>query len=134
MAEMVERAHAGLDSEFEHRLLMADGRIKNLRFVARIEKDRDGRPQYRGIVEDVTERRRSEQALSRVRSELAHVTRVTSLNTLTASIAHEVNQPLAGIITNASTCLRKLAADPPDIDGARQTVQRRFATATAHAK
>jgi signal transduction histidine kinase len=92
--------------------------------VARFERDGDGRPQYRGIVQDVTERRLSEQALSRVRSELAHVTRVTSLNALTASIAHEVNQPLSGIITNASTCLRKLAADPPDIEGARLTVQR----------
>lgn len=123
-AEMVERAHAGLDLEYEQRLLMADGRIKNLRFVARLEKDGDGRPQYRGISEDVTERRQSEQALSRVRSELAHVTRVTALNTLTASIAHEINQPLSGIMTNASTCLRMLAADTPNVDGARVTVQR----------
>jgi PAS domain S-box-containing protein len=123
-AEMLERAHTGLDLEYEQRLLMADGRIKNLRFVARFEKDGDGRPQYRGISEDVTERRRSEHALSRVQSELAHVTRVTSLNTLTASIAHEINQPLSGIMTNASTCLRKLAAEAPDLDGARVTVQR----------
>jgi signal transduction histidine kinase len=47
-----------------------------------------------------------------------------SLSALTASIAHEVNQPLAGIITNASTCLRLLAADPPDVDGARETARR----------
>lgn len=50
--------------------------------------------------------------------------RVTSLGALTASIAHEVNQPLSGIITNASTCLRMLAADPPNIDGARETARR----------
>ena len=124
MAEMVARAQAALDSEYEHRLLMADGRIKNLLFVARFERGSDGRPRYRGIVEDVTERRRAEHALSRVQSELAHVTRVTSLNTLTASIAHEINQPLSGIMTNASTCLRMLAADAPDLDGARRTVQR----------
>ena len=43
---------------------------------------------------------------------------------MTASIAHEVNQPLSGIVTNASTCLRMLAADPPNIDGARETAQR----------
>jgi signal transduction histidine kinase len=49
---------------------------------------------------------------------------VTTLSALTASIAHEVNQPLSGIITNASTCLRMLAADPPDIDGARVTAKR----------
>jgi signal transduction histidine kinase len=47
-----------------------------------------------------------------------------SLGALTASIAHEVNQPLAGIVTNASTCLRMLAADPPNIDGARETARR----------
>jgi C4-dicarboxylate-specific signal transduction histidine kinase len=50
--------------------------------------------------------------------------RVTSLGTLTASITHEVNQPLSGIITNASTCLRMLAADVPDIEGARETARR----------
>ena len=52
------------------------------------------------------------------------MTRVTSLGALTASIAHEVNQPLSGIITNASTCLRMLDADPPNVDGARKTAQR----------
>ena len=50
--------------------------------------------------------------------------RITSLGALTASIAHEVNQPLSGIITNASTCLRMLAADPPKIDIARETARR----------
>jgi C4-dicarboxylate-specific signal transduction histidine kinase len=52
------------------------------------------------------------------------VTRVTTLSALTASIAHEVNQPLSGIITNASTGLRMLDADPPNVDGARETVRR----------
>ena len=50
--------------------------------------------------------------------------RVTSLGALTASIAHEVNQPLSGIITNASTCLRMLDAEPPNVDGARETARR----------
>jgi C4-dicarboxylate-specific signal transduction histidine kinase len=50
--------------------------------------------------------------------------RVTTLGILTASIAHEVNQPLSGIITNASTCMRMLAADPPNVDGARETARR----------
>ena len=50
--------------------------------------------------------------------------RVTSLGALTASIAHEVNQPLSGIITNASTCLRMLATNPPNVDGARETARR----------
>ncbi|HEV2844015.1 MAG TPA: GAF domain-containing protein, partial [Thermoanaerobaculia bacterium] len=68
--------------------------------------------------------KRSEEALSRIRSELAHVARVTTLGALTASIAHEVNQPLSGIITNADTCLRMLAGDAPDIEGARETARR----------
>ena len=73
---------------------------------------------------DIHERKRAEEALSIARSELAHVARVTMLSTLTASIAHEVNQPLTGIITNASTCLRMLDANPPDVDGARETARR----------
>ena len=80
--------------------------------------------EYIGAVQDVTKRRLSEEALGEVRSELAHVARVASLGALTASIAHEVNQPLSGIITNASTCLRMLAADPPNVDGARETARR----------
>ena len=66
----------------------------------------------------------AEEALNRARSELAHVARVAALSALTASIAHEVNQPLSGIITNAGTCLRMLDADPPDLDGARETARR----------
>jgi PAS domain S-box-containing protein len=76
------------------------------------------------ISEDVTQRRLSEEALARARSELAKVARITSLGVLTASIAHEINQPLSGIITNASTCLRMLSADPPNVDGAQETVRR----------
>jgi PAS domain S-box-containing protein len=76
------------------------------------------------LSEDITQRKLSEEALARARSELAKVTSMTSLGVLTASIAHEVNQPLSGIITNAGTCLRMLSADPPNIDGARETVRR----------
>ena len=72
----------------------------------------------------MTERRLSEEALGKLRSELAHVARVATLGALTASIAHEVNQPLSGIITNASTCQRMLAADPPNVEGARETTRR----------
>ena len=76
------------------------------------------------LSEDITQRKLSEEALAKARSELANVARITSLGVLTASIAHEVNQPLSGIITNASTCLRMLSADPPNVDGARETVRR----------
>ena len=73
---------------------------------------------------ELAERRLLEEGLDKARLELAHVARVTSLGVLTASIAHEVNQPLSGIITNAGTCLRMLAADPPNVDGARETARR----------
>ena len=76
------------------------------------------------LSEDVTERRQAEEALNETRSELAQMARVTTLSTLTASIAHEVNQPLSGIVTNASTCLRMLDADPPNLEGARETSRR----------
>ncbi|MGA7521726.1 MAG: PAS domain-containing protein, partial [Acidobacteriaceae bacterium] len=77
-----------------------------------------------GTTTDIDDRKRAEEALSNLRSELARMARVTSLGTLTASIAHEVNQPVSGIMTNAGTCLRILATDPPDIDGARETARR----------
>jgi C4-dicarboxylate-specific signal transduction histidine kinase len=103
---------------------MPDQSIKYLQMVAHAIRDEDGRLEYIGAVQDVTARRLSEQELAKAQAELAHVARVSALSTLTASIAHEVNQPLSGIITNASTCLRMLAADPPDVDGARETARR----------
>jgi PAS domain S-box-containing protein len=126
ICEMADRARGGdvVDFGYEHRLQMPDRSVKYLDMVARATRDPDGRLEYIGAVQDVTERRLSEEALGKVRSELAHVARVTSLGALTASIAHEVNQPLSGIITNAGTCLRMLAADPPNIDGARETARR----------
>jgi C4-dicarboxylate-specific signal transduction histidine kinase len=115
---------AGTDFEVEYRLQMPDQSIKYLHMVAHGTRDEDGRLEYIGAVQDVTARRLSEQALGKAQSELARVARASALSTLTASIAHEVNQPLSGIITNASTCLRMLAADPPDVDGARETARR----------
>jgi PAS domain S-box-containing protein len=124
MDDMVARAQASLDSEFEHRLLLPNGSTKYLHFVAQAVRDREGRQEYMGSVQDITERRLAEQALDKVRSELAHAARAMSLGVLTASLAHEVNQPLAGIITNASTCLRMLTADPPNVSGALDTARR----------
>jgi PAS domain S-box-containing protein len=123
--EHVARARVdGNNVDFDFRLQMPDRSVKYMHVVAHSGRNENGQMEYIGAVQDVTERRLSEEALSEVRSELAHMTRVTSLGALTASIAHEVNQPLSGIITNASTCLRMLDADPPNVDGARQTAQR----------
>jgi C4-dicarboxylate-specific signal transduction histidine kinase len=122
--ELARARRYGRDFEVEYRLQLADRSVKYVHVVAHATRDHDGQLEYIGAVQDVTERRLSEDTLGRVRSELAHVARVTTLGALTGSIAHEVNQPLAGIITNASTCLRMLAADPPNIDGARETARR----------
>ena len=123
--DMVESAQRGVsDFEYEHRIPMPDGSVKYLHLIAHRTRDEHGGPEYIGAVQDVTQRRLSEEALSKARSELAHVARVMSLGALTASIAHEVNQPLSGIITNASTCMRMLDAEPPNVDGARETAKR----------
>jgi C4-dicarboxylate-specific signal transduction histidine kinase len=114
----------GNDVEWQYRLMMPDHSIKYLHAVAHATRAPDGQLEYIAAVQDVTARRMSEEALATARSELAKIARVTSLGVLTASIAHEVNQPLSGIITNASTCLRMLDADPPNVDGARETTRR----------
>jgi len=124
VGDMVDRAQAGLDFEYEHRILMPNGSTKYLHTQAHATRDQQGRLEYIGAAQDVTRKRQSEEALGSLRAELAHLGRVNSLGALTASIAHEINQPLAGIITNASTGLRMLAADPPNIEGASETVRR----------
>ena len=70
------------------------------------------------------ERKRAEEALRKAQGELAHVTRVMTMGELTASIAHEINQPLSGIVTNANASLRWLAAATPNLDEARDAVSR----------
>src|SRR5262245_40703479 len=103
---------------------MPDGSIKHVRAVAHAVRDRSGQLKFFGAVVDKTASKRAEDALNRAGAELARVSRVTSLNALSASIAHEVSQPLVGIITNAGTCLRMLEATPPNLDGARETTRR----------
>jgi len=121
----LDQARLGDDEfEYDQRLLMPDRSVKYLHVAAHRRRELDDRLEYIGAVQDVTQRRLSEEALTQARAELAHVTRVMSLGALTASIAHEVSQPLAGIVTNASTCLRMLAAEPPNLDGARETARR----------
>jgi PAS domain S-box-containing protein len=123
--KLVDEARNGV-SEFEHqyRLLMPDGSVKYLHAVAHATRDQEGQLEYIAAVQDVTARRLSEEALEEARSELAKVARVTSLGVLSASIAHEVSQPLSGIVTNAGVCLRMLDAAPPNVEGARETVRR----------
>jgi PAS domain S-box-containing protein len=121
---MIAHAMTGADVDFVFRILTSRGAVKHIRGMARVIEQIAGRPLFIGALQDVTESKIAEEALNRARSELARVARITTLNALTASIAHEINQPLASLITNASICLRRLNADPPNVEGARETAMR----------
>ena len=79
---------------------------------------------YRGVGRHITERRQAEEALRAMQAELAHANRVTTMGELSASIAHEVNQPIAATVTNAQAALRWLRAQPPDLDEVRASLSR----------
>jgi PAS domain S-box-containing protein len=122
--EMFEQAREGKDLACDQRLLLPDGSIRYVRIQAHATRDAQNWLDYIGAVHDVTQHRQSSEALYALRAELAHASRVNSLGALTASIAHEINQPLAGIMTNTSTAQRMLSAEPPNIEGALETVRR----------
>ncbi|SED35551.1 PAS domain S-box-containing protein [Bradyrhizobium erythrophlei] len=125
LAEKQVQVRSGEDNpEYDIRLRMPDGRIKHMRVFGRVIKHEDGRLECLGAVQDVTRRRLAEEAHEKVRSELAHVSRVESLGTLTASIAHEINQPLASILTNGETGLRWLDRPEPNLAKARDLMRR----------
>jgi signal transduction histidine kinase len=84
------------------------------------ESNNDGVP----FVLDLSIQKRAEEALQKTQTELAHMARVTTLGELTASITHEVSQPLAGMLTNASASLRWLAGDSPNLTEAREAFRR----------
>lgn len=111
---------------WEHvfRIVAPDGAVKWLHAKTERNTEIEDRPVFIGSTQDITESVNAEEALSNAVAELARVSRLMTASALTASIAHEVNQPLAGIITNASTCLRALAGEPPNLQTARTTVQR----------
>ena len=112
------------DFDFEHRLLMPNGSVKYLRVVGRPSEDESGRFEFVGAVTDITERKQAEVALQLAQAELAHVARVTTLGELTASIAHEINQPLTAVVNNANAGLRWLSGDSPDLNEAREAIRR----------
>jgi PAS domain S-box-containing protein len=121
---------SGGSLEYEMRLRMPDGRVKYIRTFGSVIHHPDGRRECLGAMQDVTQRHLSDEALDKARSELAYLSRSMSLGALTASIAHEVNQPLSGIITNASTCVRLLTAEPPNVARALETAHRMIRDST----
>jgi len=111
--------------DLEYRILWPDGETRWVHSRRTVIRDEQGRPhRASGIVEDVTDARRSQEALTTARAELAHVARVTTMGQLAASIAHEVNQPLTAIGLSGNACLRWLGAQPPNLDQASETVSR----------
>ena len=88
------------------------------------EARQDGESIFVGIIRDLTSRKRTEAELEQARAELVRVARVTTLGELTAAIAHEVNQPLTGLVSSGNACLRWLAGDVPNLKAARESVER----------
>jgi C4-dicarboxylate-specific signal transduction histidine kinase len=123
--QTIERAaQDGKDFDREYRLVMPDSSVKFVHVVAHALSDESGGIEFVGAVMDVTERKRAEEALRQAQADLAHVNRVTTMGELTASLAHEVNQPIAAAVTNANTCLRWLTRDHPDLEEAREAAMR----------
>ncbi len=108
----------------ELRKLRKDGECSG--FAGDRQSDVDQEPTRHTVVvcEDITEGKRAEEALREVQMQLAHANRVATMGQLTASIAHEVNQPIAATLTNAQAALRWLDAKPPDLDEVRQALGR----------
>jgi PAS domain S-box-containing protein len=116
---------AGIPFDIEQRLRRHDGAYRWFSNRGIPARDAGGQIlRWYVLLTDIHDRRQAEEALGRLRSELARISRNSSLGVLTASVAHEVSQPLSGIITNANTCLRMLAASPPNVEGAIETVRR----------
>jgi PAS domain S-box-containing protein len=83
-------------------------------------RDGNGRiVKWYGTGIDIEDRKRAEESLRKAQADLAHANRVSTMGELSASLAHEINQPISGAITNASTCLRRLDREQPDLEGAR---------------
>jgi C4-dicarboxylate-specific signal transduction histidine kinase len=107
--------------DFEHRLLLPDGSIKNVRVVGHPAiTTGSGDVKFIGAITDVTDRERLRQA----QADLAHINRVTTMGELTASLAHEIKQPISAAVTDARTCLRWLGRDEPDVAEASEAASR----------
>jgi PAS domain S-box-containing protein len=111
--------------QVEFRILLSDGTVKYIHTVGHPVLNSSGDlVEFVGSSTDITERKRAEESLRQAQAELVRVSRVTTMGELTASLAHEVNQPIAAASTNANTCLRWLTCDTPNIEEARAAATR----------
>ena len=125
LEQAFEQASSGAQNiDITHRLLMPDGSVKHVKVLAHPAQDMEDNVEYVGVLMDITAAKRAEEALQELQASLAHVTRVTALGELTASIAHEVNQPLAAIVTYGDAGLRWLNREVPQLDEVRSAVER----------
>ena len=120
----------GKDFEHDYRLVMPDDSVKYVHVVAHSLTNKSGQVEFVGAVMDVTERKRAEEALREAQANLEHVVRVTAMGELTASLAHEIKQPIAATVIDANTCLRWLGRDQPDLVEARKSASRIIEDAT----
>ena len=122
--EFNEKVCDGQRGFLEFDLVNANGRLYQMETHAAPMHHRDGSVVQLGVTRDITARRASEAALGEARAELARMARIMSMSALAASIAHEVNQPLSGILTNAATSVHLLSAARPDVEAALVAVRR----------
>jgi predicted ATPase/signal transduction histidine kinase len=123
--ETIDRAaRERTNFDFEHRLLMPDGAVKYLHVIAHFLQNSSESLEFVGAVMDLTSTKHAEAALHQAQTDLAHVSRVTTMGELVASIAHEVNQPLGAIVTNGHACVRLLSREAPDLDKALEVIGR----------
>ncbi|MBL8292748.1 MAG: PAS domain-containing protein, partial [Bryobacterales bacterium] len=116
-----------IDANVEYRIVLPGGTVKHAYGLGHPVLNADGELiEIVGTTVDITERKRAEEERERLRqleADLAHINRVSMMGELAASIAHEVNQPLSGIVSNGGACLRWLAQDPPEVEEVREAVR-----------
>jgi PAS domain S-box-containing protein len=117
-----------LDVDFEYRIVLPDGTVKHVHTLAHPVLNPAGEVrEVKGTTVDITERKRAEQERERLRqleTHLGHINRVSMMGELATSVAHEVNQPITGVVSNGSACLRWLAGDVPNVEEAREAARR----------
>ncbi len=125
LARAFQRINAG-DREVDttHRLMMPDGRVKDIRMLAHPVDYQGSKVEYAGAVIDISETKQAERRLQEAHANLAHATRVATMGELTASIAHEVSQPLAAIAANGAASLRWLYRATPNLSETGLAIER----------